>query len=182
MMPLKICIISLVLLCRPAAATPLEQCRALLKSGKYAEAQLKLEALRPRGRAEALLLLSQLQLETGRYDLAEKTARKAARGKTKAAALTLVAEAQAHAGKRQTALKTLKKVIAEYPKHLRARALLGQLYHYLGELALARSIFDQFYDDYDAEKIDASSAESLSYVAMACHYTDNYRDASDSQT
>jgi cellulose synthase operon protein C len=175
----KICIISLILLSPPATGAPLDECRTLVKKGEYASAEKKLAGTGRKGKADALLLQGQIQLETGRYKQAIKNARKAARGKQKAAALTLMAEAQIHAGKRAAATKTLKTVVTKFPNHLRARALLGRLYYDTGKWALARSIFDQFYDDYDAEKIDSNSGEGLSYVAMACHYTDNFRDASD---
>lgn len=160
---------------QPAQAAPQTAARALLDSGKYAAAE---KALRKLGGAGALDL-ARLQLETGRYAAAVKTARGAARGKQRGAAQTLQGEAQRAAGDLPAAEATLKALVAKHPTALRARMLLGRVYASRGKAALAKAIFDQFYDEYGADKIDKKSSEALTYVAIACRQTDNFRDAHD---
>ena len=121
-----------------------------------------------------------MQLETGRYAEAIKTARPAARGKDKAAALTLVGEAQRL--ERRAApppRRRCREAVAANPGTTAPGPGSGWSMHEQGKLAEAKQTFDLFYDDFGAGKIDKSSAAQLTYVAMACRYTDNFRDASD---
>lgn len=168
-------LVLLLALSGSAHAAPLTEARALLTSGKYADAE---RALRKLGAAGALDL-ARVQLETGRYTKAIKTARRAARGKQRVAAQTLQGEAQRATGLLPAAEATLKAVVAKHPKALRARMLLGRVYAAQGKAAQAKTIFDQFYDEYGADKIDKKSAAALTYVAIACRMTDNFRDAHD---
>jgi cellulose synthase operon protein C len=161
----------------PAHAAGIKDAEVLLRSGKYAEAEAAFTKLGRSG--QAALGLARVQLETGRYADAQKTARAAAQGKDKAAALTLVGEAQRLSGQLAAAEKTLKEATAASAKYYRAAAYLGLVYHEQGKIADAKQVFDRFYDDYGADKISKTSAEQLTYVAMACRYTDNFRDASD---
>jgi lipopolysaccharide biosynthesis regulator YciM len=164
-----------LLVCGLAHGAPLDQARALLKKGSYQAARSSLEKLGAKGRLD----LAQLELETGNYRGAIKLARKAARGKAKAAALTLVAEAQRKLGQHKKAAKLLESVIKRHPKALRARVMLGVLYTEMGKQGKAKVLFDRFYDDYGADKINKNSASELTYVAIACRHTDNFRDAHD---
>ncbi|PIE18096.1 MAG: hypothetical protein CSA65_06610 [Proteobacteria bacterium] len=160
----------------PANAAGLKDARALLTKGDYAKAE---PALRKLGRKGALDL-ARLYLETGRHGAAIKAARRAATGKRRVRALTLVAEAQRAAGKPVAARKTLEPLIKKKGKDTyRARIQLGLVYRELGQLVSAKGIFDGFYDDYGNDTIDKKSAAQLTYVAMACRYSDNYRDAHD---
>lgn len=169
-----------LLLPRSAAASPLGDAQQLLQSGQYAQAEKAFAALlKSASRGRAALGLARVQLETGRYAEAARTARGAAAGKEKADSLTLVGEAQRLLGDLPQAETTLKQVTAASPKHYRALAYLGLVYHEQGKAAEAKTVFDVFYDDYAAGKIKKTSATDLTYVAMACRYTDNFRDASD---
>jgi predicted Zn-dependent protease len=175
-----ICTLALVLLALPARAAPLADAQQLLLGGKYAEAEAAFGKLVAGAqRSAASLGLARVYLETGRADKAVQTAQAAAKGKDKAAALTLVGEAQRLAGQLPAAEKSLKAAVAAAPKHYRALAYLGLVYHEQGKLADAKTTFDVFYDDYRDDKIKKSNAEHLTYVAMACRYTQNFRDASD---
>ncbi len=170
---------TLVLLASPAVrAAPLADAEAALRAGRYAEAEAALVKLAPAG-GPAALALARVQLETGRLAEAARTARAAAKGKLKAAGLTLAGEALRLEGKLPEAERTLKEAVAAAPKHYRALAYLGLVYHEQGKQSDAKSTFDVFYDDYGDGKIKKDNAEQLTYVAMACRYTDNFRDASD---
>ncbi|MCA9664428.1 MAG: tetratricopeptide repeat protein [Myxococcales bacterium] len=158
----------------PAAAkSKLDAARDLLVSGKYPAAEKAFRKLGATGRAG----LAQVLLETGRYEKAARVG-KQARGKQRAAALASAAWALHELGRTQQAIALLKP-LAKRRKAFVARITLAQLYHRTGQQALAKSIFDGFYDDYGNGKIDKKSAAQLTYVAIACRYTDNFRDASD---
>jgi tetratricopeptide (TPR) repeat protein len=176
-----ITLLVLVAAAGPAAgAGGLKEAEELLRTGKYAEAEAAFGKLtRSAQGGRAALGQARVQLETGRYAEAIKTAGAVARGQHKADALTLIGEAQRLSGKLPAAEKTLREVVTSQPRHYRARAFLGLVYHEQGKVAEARQTFDLFYDDFGADKIDKSSAEQLTYVAAACRYTDNFRDASD---
>jgi cellulose synthase operon protein C len=168
-------VLALLLGAGSARAASLKEAQELLAGGKYAEAEPALVKL---GAAGALSL-ARLYLETGRTDKAIRSAQGAAKGKDRAAALTLVGEAQRLAGQLAVAEKTLKAVIVSAPKHYRALAFLALVYHEQGKAADAKATFDVFYDDYRDDKLKKTNGEHLTYVAMACRYTDNFRDASD---
>jgi predicted Zn-dependent protease len=173
-------LICLLLAARATLAAPIDDAREALRTGRYAEAEATLQKLLKAGSTgPAALLLGRLQLETGRYAEAGKTARTAAKGKLKAPALTLQGEALRLEGKLPEAEKLLKEAVTVTPKHYRAFAYLGLVYHEQGKLADAKTTFDVFYDDYGDGKIKKDNAEHLTYVAMACRHTDNFRDASD---
>jgi tetratricopeptide (TPR) repeat protein len=162
-----------------AGAQTLPQAEALLRRGQYAEAERVLLKLARTGQPAALLAQGRLLLETGRYALAQQAARKAAKGKTRIPALTLVAEVLREQGQAHEAIKILKPLLKQKGNTYRARAYLGLLYRETGQLGLAKEQFDRFYDEYGNGQIDKTSAEQLIYVALACRYTDNFRDASD---
>lgn len=175
-------ILLVLVLAGPALAKPgaLDEARQLLQTGKYAEAEAAFRKLiRTSSKSEAQLGLARVQLETGRFGDAIAAARKGARGKLWSQGMTLVAEAQRELGQLAAAQTTLKQVEAKDPKHYRARLLLGLTQLEQGKAAEAKQVFDGFYDDYAADRIDKKSAEQLTYVAMACRYTDNFRDAGD---
>ena len=170
---------NMVLVC-PAAASPLAKAQGMLRAGQYAKAEAAFgKLLRGPRRGPALLGLARTALETGRYAAAIRAARKAAKGKLRPAAMTLAAEALLQMGNLKEATSTLKKVTRGRPRLYRALVLLGRVLLLQGQKAEARAVFDQLYDDYDAGKIDKRDPEQLTYVGMACRYTDNFRDASD---
>ncbi len=170
-----------------AEARSLDHARKLLLGGKYAAAEEAFKSLARSKGGPAWLGVGRVQLETGRYAEAAKSALKAARGKNRAktgvAALTLLGEVQRARGDSKAAIGTFNQAISagrhRKPKPYRAMILLGLTYHQTGQRGLAKAIFDSFYDDYGDGTIAKSNAEHLTYVAMACRYTDNFRDASD---
>jgi predicted Zn-dependent protease len=167
----------LLLLASTPSIAGVKEAENLWRSGEYAKAEAEFRKLRRNRRA--LLGLARVQLETARHKEAAASARRAAGGKHWAAALTVVGEALRAQGKLPQAEAVLKKVLARRPRHYRAHVQLGLVYLEQGKAAEAKQAFDLFYDDFGAGKIDKSSAEQLTYVAMACRYSDNFRDASD---
>lgn len=163
-----------------AGAVSLKEAGDLLLAGQYEKAEAAYQKLVRSGqRGPALLGMGRLLLETGRHGQAIVAARKAARGKLRPQALTLVGETQRQMGQLTKAEATLKQVVRTHPKHYRALVYLGIVYHEQGKMMDAKGTFDVFYDDYGSDKMDKTSAEQLTYVAMACRYTDNFRDAAD---
>lgn len=158
-----------------SAANPLDSAQKLLTGGHYEAATKAFAKLGKKG----LLGLARTQLARGRAKKAAATAQRAARGKERLEALTLVGEAQRAAGDLKGAEAVLRPLVKKDRKAYRARALLGVVYHEQGKLADAKALFDGFYDDFGADKIDKTSAAQLTYVAIACRYTDNFRDAHD---
>jgi cellulose synthase operon protein C len=62
---------------------------------------------------------------------------------------------------------------------LEARWQLGRVYRLQGEQALERTVWNGFYDDYEAGKIDRKKARDLAYVARAAHMLGGWKDAND---
>jgi len=168
--------LALLLLLDGTALATLKQANSLLLHGEYAGAEAAFRKLKS---PQAHLGLARVELATGRYKQAAATARKAARGKLWPAAMTLVAEVQRQTGRVALAEATLKRVMARHSGHYRALIQLALAQLEQGKTTDARQTLDRFYDDYAAGKIDKTSAEQVTYVAMACRYSDNFRDAAD---
>ncbi|MCC6751266.1 MAG: tetratricopeptide repeat protein [Deltaproteobacteria bacterium] len=174
-----------ICLCLPTVAhgATLREARRLLRTGNYAAAEAAFAKLGPREGAAALVGLGRVQLETGRHAEAQKSAERAlARaggGAAAAEALTLKGEVLRARGERPAAEQAFKQALAKHAKAHRARAFLGLVQLERGQAAESRATFDVFYDDFKGERLDQASSEELTYVAMACRYTDNFRDASD---
>ena len=170
------------LLWTPAAgAAKLEQAQKWLAAGHYARAETAFGALvmSKKTRLAALLGIARVQLATGRQAAAVRAAGKVRKGKLAPVARTLAGEALMKMGKLKRAEKIFSAVLRKHPQHFRARVMLGVSQRLRGKMADSRATFFKLYDDFDAGKIDSNSAEQLTYVAMSCRYTDNFRDASD---
>ncbi len=164
----------------PAGAATLKQAGQWLAAGHYAKAEAAFgeHVKAKKTRAEALLGIARVSLETGRHASAVRAAGKV-RGKLAPAARTLAGEAWLRMGKPKKAAASFKAVLRKHPNHFRALIMLGVTRREQGKMAEAKAAFYRMYDAFDANKIDSGSAEHLTYVAMACRYTDNFRDASD---
>jgi len=172
----SVALVLAMLVCGTSAMASLKQASDLLNHGEYARAQAMFSKLR--GPA-AQLGLARLAFITGRYKEAVTLARKAAQGKLWPQAMTLVGEVEQRMGQVPRAEATFKRVVARQPKHYRALIQLGLVQLEQGKTTEAKQTFDLFYDDFGSGKIDKSSAEQLTHVAMACRHSDNFRDASD---
>ncbi|WP_438018994.1 tetratricopeptide repeat protein [Sorangium sp. So ce315] len=168
----------------PASAEPpasLARAEALLAQGDHAGAERVLAALQggPE-RAPALLVKARIELLTGRYDDAAKTAKAAAAlGKeARIAAAPLRAEALARRGKTAEAIAAAREVERE-DEARRARLVLGELLIRSGKRGEARAPLMTIIDDYNDDKITATDAEGLSLVGRAAHLLRSARDAND---
>ena len=175
------CLAAIILWIPAAGAATLKQAQQWLGAGHYVRAEAAFGALvkAKKTRDAGLLGIARVQLETGRYGAAVRAAGKVRKGKLVPVARTLAGEALIKMGKLKKAQKIFGAVLRKHPQHFRARVLLGVAQLEQGLQADAKATFFKLYDDFDAGKIDSKSAEQLTYVAMACRYTDNFRDASD---
>jgi tetratricopeptide (TPR) repeat protein len=177
--------LSLVLACgsaalaRPRRNPETETVRNLIRIGQYGEAERRLRGQIGRGQRTALLGLARVQLETGRVSAAAATARRARSGRLAARALTLEGEAQLALGNASRAAELLTQATDKAPGRHRAWLFLGLAFRARGRLAEANAIWERFYDEYDAGRIDEDSASQLTYVAIACRHSGNYQDAAD---
>ncbi|HJZ88088.1 MAG TPA: tetratricopeptide repeat protein [Polyangia bacterium] len=114
-------------------------------------------------------------LRAGRYAEALSAAR-AAGGP---AGLTLAGEIERRLARYADARRTLEQVATRWPDAAsqRARLFLGLLALDVGEKERATELLDRFYQDYNAGRIDKSSAEQLLYVALAARALEGYQDA-----
>src|SRR5262249_47493476 len=94
-------------------------------------------------------------------------------------ARVLVAEIDRTTGRFAEAEKSLEELVKRDPKNLRARAQLGLVYRATGKKPLENKIWNAFFDDHDAGKIDESKAEPLFYLAVAARYLEDFRGAND---
>ncbi|WP_437534290.1 tetratricopeptide repeat protein [Sorangium sp. So ce726] len=168
----------------PASGEPpssLSRAEALLAQGDYAEAEKIILSLQGgKERAAALLAKARIELLTGRYDDAAKTAKAAAAlGKeARIAAAPLRAEALARRGKMAEAIAAVREVERE-DEARRARLVLGELLIESGKRGEARAPLMTIIDDYNDDKITASDVEGLSLVGRAAHLLRSARDAND---
>ncbi len=153
--------------------------RKLVDRGAYTEA---LEALKPasgKDAAAADLLRAEIELRTGKYAEAEKSAERAAKDKAlKPAAVALRAEALAARGKVADAIAALRDVEAE-PEARRARLLLGEYLIQTGKRADARAPLMTLIQDYNNDTIKSTDADGLTMVGRAAHLLRSARDAND---
>ena len=159
----------------------LSRAEALVAQGDYAGAEKIVLALQGgQERAAALLAKARIELLTGRYDDAAKTAKAAAAlGKeARIAAAPLRAEALARRGKMAEAIAAAREVERE-DEARRARLVLGELLIQSGKRGEARAPLMTIIDDYNDDKITAGDAEGLSLVGRAAHLLRSARDAND---
>jgi len=164
-----------------APATGLRAAYRALATGRYAQAEQGFVALlRGDQRAQALLGLGRVQLETGRYDDAERQgAEAAAIAGFEARGQTLRGEALQARGKLDAAEQAFVRAARAKPA-LRARVLLGRLLQERGRSAEAEQVLMAVIDAYNEDELpENDQAASLSYVAMAARALGSMHDAND---
>ena len=179
-------IIVLATLLMPALAhaekvSPIVHAEKLHRHGSYAAAQAAYgKLLRGKKRERALLGLARMKLEVGEPAAALLAARKVRGKKLGPAARVVAGQALRARGKLAEAEAELLGVApGAVVAWLRAQVELGKLHLERGETARAQAAFERLYDAFDAGKVSSTSAEQLTLVAMACRYSDNFRDAAD---
>jgi cellulose synthase operon protein C len=160
----------------------LEAGLAALEQSQYAAAQRELEPLARTGpeRGSALVGLARVQLATGHYEEASRTARLAGQADAivQPDAAAVGAEALARLGKPTEAIALLEPFQTD-AKARRARVLLGQLYLQAGRKAEANGPLMSVVDDYNQNRIGKDDAEGLALVGRAAQLLGSARDAND---
>ncbi len=173
--------------------------------GDYDGARIDLTeaAAEARGPARdaAQLRLARVELRVGRYQEAETLARALAgdpaaappananananADAVRADATVLLAEIWHTTGRYQEAMGALEPLVwpggqsAPPSPQLRARIVLGLTYRDLGKKRAADALFETFFADWNAGKIDQNDAESLFYVAQAARFRAAFEDANE---
>lgn len=164
-----------------ADANVIGRATLLEQKGDYAAAEKELDAVTSGPElADALVAKARLQLLTGRYAAAAKTASRALTlGKSaKLKAAPVVAEALAAQGKLNEAIDAVKDVADEDGSH-RARLVLGELLIRSGKRGEASIPLHKIADAYNDDTITDGDAEGLSIVARAAYLLRVPRDANE---
>jgi tetratricopeptide (TPR) repeat protein len=151
-----------------ADPTPLDKAQSAFARGDYATAEKEADGAKGADHAKALLLKARVQLKTGRYADAEKTAKSAAAlGKDwKIEAAPIRAQALASIGKTSEAIAAVKEVEGEDKAH-RARMVLGELLIRTGKRGDAAVVLKKVTQSYNDDEIKDTDAEGLTVVARA---------------
>jgi len=151
-----------------ADPTALDRAQSAFARGDYANAEKEADSVKGADRAKALLLKAQVEMKTGKYAEAEKTAKSAAAlGKEhKIAAAPIRAKALASQGKISEAIAAAKEVEGEDTAH-RARLVLGELLIRSGKRGDASTVLRKITDAYNNDEIKDTDAEGLTIVARA---------------
>jgi tetratricopeptide (TPR) repeat protein len=154
-----------------------------LLHGDYPGAIVAYKATPKREVARAQARLAEVLMRIGDYSGAEAAARAASTSKgDKSAAVdgaVALAEVFMLTGRLAEARQLLEETIKKNPTHLRGRARLGTVYQRIGDVDKAKAIWNQFYDDWDGQKIDVKNAEHLLWVAVAARYLEDFHGAND---
>ncbi|MBW2524062.1 MAG: tetratricopeptide repeat protein [Deltaproteobacteria bacterium] len=158
----------------------LARARAAFARSDYETARKLLGEVGDDSRGAAALLRARLELHTGRYAEAAKSARAAGRRSKAAriAAAPWLAEALVRQGKLKDAIGELEAVSAEDDAH-RARLLLGELYIRSGRRADAREPLMSLIRDYNQDVIKDDDPVGLTLVGRAAHLLRSAHDAND---
>jgi tetratricopeptide (TPR) repeat protein len=160
------------------APSKLEQGLAALEASDYDAAEKTLKSIPPgKDRGAALLGIARVELATGRYAEATKTAASAeAERAVRADAVSVRGEALARQGKLSEAVAALESIKSD-PSARRARLLLGQLYIQLGRRSDARDPLMTIITDYNQNAIKPTDSEGLTMVGRAAHLLRSAKDA-----
>ncbi|HRI62670.1 MAG TPA: tetratricopeptide repeat protein [Polyangium sp.] len=164
-----------------AGPSAVDRATLLEQKGDYAAAEKELDTVTSGSdQADALLGKARLQLLTGRYAEAAKTAGRAASlgKKAKLQAAPLIAEALAAQGKVKEAIEAAKEVADEDDAH-RARLVLGELLIRIGKRGEASAPLHKIAEAYNDDTINESNAEGLAIVARAAHLLRVPKDANE---
>lgn len=154
-----------------------------LTHGNYALAERALLETKGSDASRARLSLAALKQLTGDYKGAEKQARALLADKDQAVALdahVLLAEVLRQTGRYAAARDLLLPALKAHPENYALRHALGVSYTALGQVSEAESLWNLFFDDYAAQKIDTNNAEHMFYVAEAATHLASFEDANDS--
>ncbi len=179
-----ILVVAMALVVWPSGAqADLEKGRTSFLQGDYKLAKRALENTKGAGRDEARLYLARLKQETGDYAGAEKDARALFKSKNKNLVLDahiLTAELMRQTGRYAKAETLMLAQVKKAPTHLGSRHGLARAHIDLGKEAAADKLWNLFFDDFSAKRIDTNNAEHMFYVGEAARYLLSFKDAADS--
>src|SRR5687768_3500360 len=119
-------------------------------------------------------------LRTGHYEQARKAADALSRrGPRSARAAVLAARAERHLGLLREARRRLEEASVRAPDDLPLRAELMRVVDALGDRGARKALVDRSYEDWEAGRVDKTSAPALVAMAVALRYDNNWDDAND---
>jgi tetratricopeptide (TPR) repeat protein len=165
---------------RADGPSKLDEALAAYNASDYDKAEKELKPLtQGRQRGPALVGIAKVELATGRYADAVRSATAAQSDRAVAPeAASVAAEALIRQGKNAEALAVLEAVRGQ-PNARRARLLLGQLLIDTGRRADAQDPLMSIISDYNQSGIQPNDAEGLTLVGRAAHLLRSARDAND---
>ncbi|HUS65099.1 MAG TPA: tetratricopeptide repeat protein [Kofleriaceae bacterium] len=157
-----------------SARADLASAREKFVRGDYKGAEADLLKVTGKQAEDARVELARVHLRTGRYVESEKIARALSRSRdagAAAAARLVLAEVLRTTGRLKEARLELEPIVAQQPDRLRARYLLGLVYHDLGDTR-ERKVWEGIDGELDPGKVDHETAdpESIFYYAEAQKY------------
>jgi cellulose synthase operon protein C len=174
-----ICGFLLLVLPAGAARAGVAEGREALLKGEWRPAEAAFKSAPAAEKGPALLGLGEVYLTTGRYPEALLQAAGAASiPAVKSRGFCLAGEVHRETGKSAEAIKAFQSALAADPANLRARIYLGMTYQETGRQDLAENTLDQFFQEFNAGKIDAKRGDHLTYTAMAARALRAWQDAS----
>ncbi len=178
----SLCIAAVVLFIGThAALADLTKGQDSLAHGDYQLAKRVLSETRGADRAKAKLALISLAQETGNYKSAQVQARALLRDKNVGLdAHVKLAEVLRQTGQYRQAKDLLKAKFTANPKHLALRHALGLAYMDLGMVTEADALWNLFFDEFAASKLNLNDARDLYFVAEAARHLGSITDASSS--
>ncbi len=165
---------------RSAWAAPPQTARPAAK-GAAADGKRPAEAAPTPLQFEGPLAAAQGALRGGRYADAAQRAQhllgtlKDPQQRDEAA--TLAAQALVRSGQTKKAVELLEALILREPQALAARAQLGLCYRAQGDTARERGIWNGFFDDHDAEKLDLKEPRAVRLLGVAARYLGSFHDS-----
>jgi len=169
----------LALLVAGQARADLKSARDKFLRGDYKGAEAELDRVKGKQADEARLEKARIQLRTGRYAEAEKSARAAATSREAGVASEahmFLAEVLRATGRLDEAKRELEPITRKQPDRRRARWLLGLTYRDLGDRR-AEQIWKALDDEFVKNQLDEKEADTWFYLAEAWRYLDNLDDA-----
>ncbi len=171
---------------KPPVREGLEGGRALLEASFYPDAERELDKVAKEGKTPgdkltAKALLARLYLETGRLELAVRTAREVSTSdKARAAEIAPVAiRALARQGKLDLAIQAGEAVKGE-PSSRSARLALGEVLQKAGRDADATDVLMTIVEDFNQRRVTIRDGEGMAQVARASMLLRSKRDANES--
>ncbi len=166
---------------KPQPRVGLDGGLAALDASEYATARVELKkAAIGKDKGRALVGLARIELETGAYDEAVKTADEAAReGKdARRDAAWVKARALARQGKVELAIKAVD-AVKDDPDARRARVVLGELLLRQGKTQDAQAPLMSLIDDFNQKRITTRDGEGMMLVGRAAHLLRSKRDSNE---